>query len=131
VISFTTNSVVFFTPTNTVSALGMDTCQGRTVASAANCLGPVAIAASVAQAYQASEPLVAILGVPYIARGVLNLSFFTEQGRTYTVQYKNTLSDATWTDLETIIGTGDDMSIPDPVAPQQPTRFYRIVPTKQ
>ncbi len=54
------------------------------------------------------------------------ISFTTLSGKTYTLQFKNLLSDASWTPLPNpVIGTGNVMSIPDSTA-QPATRFYRI-----
>jgi hypothetical protein len=124
--SYTTNSVVSFTPTNTVTATGLDICQARTVSAAANCLGPVALAA-LAPVVQTAPPLVQVQGVHALANGVISLSFPTENGKSYTVQYKNTLKDPTWTQLETVVGTGGNLPITATTAAQQPTRFYRVV----
>jgi uncharacterized repeat protein (TIGR01451 family) len=116
VTTYTTNSVVSFTPTNTVTATGMDARQGNTVAATANCPDPVG----------------QVLPAPVIitmANGLLGLSFPSENGKSYTVQYKTALSDPTWTDLETVVGTGGNLPVTDGVAAQQPTRFYRVIST--
>jgi hypothetical protein len=118
VTTYTTNSVVSFTTTNTVTAIGMDICQDLVVA-AANCLGPVA----------PTTP-VPVIGTPTInADGFFSLSFATENGKSYTVQYKNKLNDPTWTDLETVVGTGGTLIITDATAAGQPTRYYRVMAT--
>jgi hypothetical protein len=113
VTTYTTNSVVFFTPTNTVIATGVDICQARTVTDTADCLGsgPGALTA---------------LGAPAAAGGFFSVSFPTEKGKTYTVQYKNALNDPIWTDLETVAGTGGPLSITNTDTTPHPTRFYRI-----
>ena len=116
--TYTTNSVVTFTATNTVTASGMDICQASTVTAAANCLGPVAPAAA-APAFRASG----------VANGLFRLSFPSQNGILYTVQYKNKLTDRAWTDLEIVIGTGGNLSITDAAAARQPTRFYRVILT--
>jgi hypothetical protein len=116
VTTFTTNSVVTFTPTNNVTATGLDTCQARTVSAAANCQGPL---------FQAS--LARFIGAPTVAQGVLSLSFPTEKGKAYTVQYKDRMNDPAWTDLETVVGTGGNLPITDTAAARQPTRFYRVI----
>jgi uncharacterized repeat protein (TIGR01451 family) len=111
---FTTNSVVTFTPTNTVTANGVSICQVPVTATA-NC-GCV------------TSPLRG----PVIGKLTINsdhnlsLSFPTEQGKSYTVQYKNNLSDTAWTDLETVVGTGGNLNINDPTPAGLPSRFYRI-----
>jgi hypothetical protein len=110
--------VVTFTTTNTVTASGTDICQARTVAAAANCLGPVALALASPQ-FRASA----------IANGLFSLSFPSQSGSSYTVQYKNALTDPDWTDLEAVVGTGGDLSITDPAMAQRPARFYRVILT--
>jgi hypothetical protein len=126
VFAFSTNSVVTFTPTNTVTVIATDVCLTRTVAAAANCLGPVATSAPTNPPVQ---PLVPVIAAPTIANGIFRLSFLTTVGKWYTVQYKNALGDPAWTDLETVVGTGGSLPITDPAAVQQPTRFYRIIST--
>ena len=116
--TYTTNSVVTFIPTNNVSASGMDICQARTVAAAANCAGPLGPAV-VEPEFRASAMAV--------SSGLFRLSFPSQGGMSYTVQYKNALTDPAWTDLETVVGTGASLSITDPGAAERPTRFYRII----
>jgi uncharacterized repeat protein (TIGR01451 family) len=120
VTTYMTNSVVSFTPTNTVTATGMDICQTRTVVAAANCLGPVV-------------PTLLIIATPRVnSDGFFSLSIPTEIGKSYTVQYKNNLTDPTWTDLVppgSVSGTGGPLTITDPTPAGQPTRFYRIMVT--
>jgi hypothetical protein len=117
VTTFTTNSVVSFTPTNTVTATGMDTCQSRIVTAAANCLGRI------------GPSIVPAISAPMMAHGILSLSFPTENGKSYAMQYKNTLNDPTWTDLETVVGTGGNLTITDATAAQRWMRFYRVMAT--
>ena len=114
--TYTTNSVVSFTPTNTVTATGMDTCQDS-VAAAADCLGPVV-------------PLVVVAGTTNSpTNGFLeySLSFPTQTGRSYYVEYKNALLDPIWLLLlGPIPGDGTIQTFTDSIVPGQPTRFYRI-----
>jgi len=117
VTTFTTNSLVTFTSTNTVTATGMDTCLARTVSAAADCLGPIV----------APTPLVHITGSPVVTSGFFGLAFPTEIGESYTVQYKDVLTDPVWIDLEIIIGNGGVMSLTDPTLNLPPSRFYRII----
>jgi type VI secretion system secreted protein VgrG len=124
VTTYTTNITVTFTPTNTVTATGMDICQARTAAAAADCLGPVPL---VVERDPSVQLLVSIIGAPSLANGLF--AFPTETGKSYTVQYKNSLSDPAWTDLETVAGTGGNLPITDPAAPRQPARFYRVIST--
>ncbi len=124
VIRYTTNSVVSFTATNTVTVTGLDACQARTVAAAANCPGPVAPSPQF-------SPLVQLLGAAIrasmAANGSFSLSFPSEKGTSYTVQYKNSLSDATWTEWKQVVGTGGNVPLTDATAALQPRRFYRIM----
>jgi hypothetical protein len=116
--TITTNSVVTFTPTNTVSATGRDICQARTVSAAANCLGPIA------QAARAS-----VIGSPTLTNGLWSLSFPTENGKAYTLQYKNRFDDSVWINLGTVAGTGATLSLTDTTGVQPATRFYRVIST--
>jgi hypothetical protein len=118
VTTYTTNSVVTFTPTNSVTATGMDICQDRIVAAAANCLGPIG-----------PPQFAPVFGVPTMTNGFFSVSFSGENGISYTVQYKNALNDPAWTDLETVVGTGGNLSITDAVVAQRGSRFYRVILT--
>jgi hypothetical protein len=54
------------------------------------------------------------------------VSFLTESGFTYTVQFKTALDDANWQDVPpTITGDGGVKSVSQPTA-GQPARFYRV-----
>ena len=124
---YTTNSIISLTPTNTVIATGIDICQALTVVAAANCLGPVAMAAALGQSVPMVQSQVSALFSPTMFKGSFRLTFPTESGKWYVVQYKNTWSDRVWTDLENVLGTGGNMPITDATAAQQPMRFYRVV----
>ena len=54
----------------------------------------------------------------------LNFSFSTVSGLNYTIEYKNKLSDPSWTVLRTLTGNSSAFNLSDPVA--APTRFYRV-----
>jgi hypothetical protein len=54
----------------------------------------------------------------------LALSFATQTGFTYTVQYKNNLTDATWATLGSVSGDGTVKSLNDTMT--QSSRFYRL-----
>jgi hypothetical protein len=56
--------------------------------------------------------------------GVVSLTFPTERGLGYTVQYKTNLTDATWQSLSTVNGTGSSGLATDPAG--QARRFYRL-----
>jgi hypothetical protein len=55
----------------------------------------------------------------------LSLSFATQAGPTYFVEYEDRLSDASWLVLETRVGDGSVMTVVDPAATAM-SRFYRI-----
>ena len=57
--------------------------------------------------------------------GSINLSFPTQNGSTYTVQYKTNFSDATWQTLTNITGNGSAQAAAD--AEGQKSRFYRVM----
>ena len=115
--TFVTNSVVMFTPTNTVSAMGVDLCQSRTVSAAANCSGPILLGFSTRIVTDAS-----------MLSGFFRMSIPTLTGESYTVQYKNKLTDPVWTDLQTVAGTGGTLIITNATT-GQPSRFFRIKAT--
>ena len=115
--TYTTNSVVSFTPTNTVTATGMDILLVSNVTASANCIGPVAPAVT------------PVIGTSRMdINGSFSLAFPTEKGNSYTLQYKNTFTDPTWTNLPgmPVPGTGGILTITDPTAAGQPSRFYRV-----
>ncbi len=115
--TFVTNSVVTFMPTNTVTAMGVDMCQSRTVSAAANCAGPVQLAYSTMVVQDAT-----------LLSGFFRMSIPTVTGESYTVQYKNKLTDPVWTDLQTVAGTGGTLIITNPTT-GQPSRFFRFKAT--
>jgi hypothetical protein len=57
--------------------------------------------------------------------GQFGLSFLSQQGATYQVEYSDSLSPANWQPLETVIGDGTVKNIADRNA-TVPNRFYRI-----
>jgi hypothetical protein len=62
---------------------------------------------------------------PALTNGQFTFGFNTITNRSYTVQFKNDLSDATWTFLTNFTGDGTLWQLPpsDPLAPQ---RFFRV-----
>jgi beta-glucanase (GH16 family) len=54
----------------------------------------------------------------------IQISFATQQGVSYQVQYKNQISDATWTPLQTIAGDGTTKTVLYPAT--APWRFYSV-----
>jgi hypothetical protein len=113
--TYITNSLVTFTPTNTVTVTGVDVCQGRTAGAAANCQGLIT---------PSSGP---VISKPTMVNGAFSLTFPTTIGETYTLQYKNHLTDPAWTDLQAVAGTGGNETLTDLTAGTQPTRFYQVV----
>ena len=55
----------------------------------------------------------------------INLSFPTQSGYTYTVYYKNNITDLTWLTLGSVPGNGSVQIIPDGTGGQS-QRFYRL-----
>jgi hypothetical protein len=117
--TYTTNNVIRFTPTNTVMAIGTDICQDS-VTAAADCVGPIV-------------PIVLDIGITNGPNGglMLSLAFPTQSGRSYYVVYKDALTDPDpWIILSgPTAGTGGILTIPEPLDPGQPSRFYRIMIT--
>jgi hypothetical protein len=119
VTTYTTNCVVWFTPTNTVTAIGTDICQDS-VTAVADCYGPIV-------------PLVVVAGTTNSpTNGFLeySLSFPTQIGRSYYVEYKDALTDPIWLLLlGPLPGDGTTWTLTDSILPGQPSRFYRIMIT--
>jgi len=118
VSSFATN-VVITGLTNLVTASGTDACLARTVTATATCSSP------------GSQPVPLVNGggksaQPQYSNGVFSLSFATENGVSYLVQFKTALSDPAWTDLQVVPGTGGIVTVPHAVH-GQPTCFYRVM----
>jgi hypothetical protein len=59
-----------------------------------------------------------------LSGGNINLSFLTQLGHSYTVQYKDNLTDVSWSTLSVTDGTGADVVVPDSTGNGQ--RFYRL-----
>ena len=69
-------------------------------------------------------PANAVSITPSLSGATLNLSFPTQTGFSYTVQYKTNLTDATWNTLTTTNGTGST-AVPKTSA-NNASRFYRL-----
>jgi len=125
VTSFSTNTVASYTTnivagaiTNTVTASGGDVCQGRTVTALATCI----------EAGGSEVPSLSVnagLPPPRVSNGVFSWSFATENGVAYGIEYKASLSDPAWTELETVTGTGGITTLSNSVA-NRPSGFYRL-----
>lgn len=62
---------------------------------------------------------------PSVAGGNIVLTFATETGFSYQVQYKDNLSDASWSNLgSAVVGNGANQSVSDPTVGSK--RFYRL-----
>jgi hypothetical protein len=59
------------------------------------------------------------------AGSTVTISFTSVLGASYTLEYKNSFSDATWTAVSSANGTGETMSIIDSSATPS-ARFYRV-----
>ena len=70
----------------------------------------------------------AVAGLPTVtvslASGSIHLSFATQNGSNYTIQYKTNLTDAVWQTLSTVGGNGSAQIVADPA--NQKSRFYRL-----
>lgn len=60
--------------------------------------------------------------------GGFGTSFGTDAGRSYVVEFKNALTNASWTLLTNVVGTGSPAIISDPGA-TGPERYYKITTT--
>lgn len=105
---FGTFTTVFNTRAVTITAIGQETCGGTSATNTASC--PVVTTPAFAS-----------------TNGTSSITFPTANGKTYTVQYKNHLLDPAWTNLQTVPGTGSNVTINDTTAAGQPTRFYRVM----
>lgn len=118
VVTTITTNIVAGAQSDTVTASGTDTCCSRTVTATASCSSTVLV-----------PPFVVSLGVrPHSSDGSFGLSFSTEIGASYTVQFKNSFTEPTWTDMPNmpVAGTGGVLTITDWTS-GQPMRFYRVL----
>ncbi len=87
-------------------------------------VGPVANPATMSALGQAMASINRPSMTASVASGVVSLSFPTESGLSYTVQYKTLLSDSGWQTLRAVNGTAGTVVVTDTVGPGQ--RFYRL-----
>jgi hypothetical protein len=87
-------------------------------------VGPVANPATVAALGQAQASINPPPVTASVAGGVVSLSFPTESGLAYTVQYKSNLTDSTWQTLSTVNGTAATVTVTDTTGSTH--RFYRL-----
>jgi hypothetical protein len=72
-------------------------------------------------------PVVHILAVAVVAPGNVQLTWDSEPGRIYRVQFKNNLDDADWIDLPgDVTAAGPTAAKSDPTLGANEQRFYRI-----
>lgn len=71
-----------------------------------------------------NQPVNLIL-TPDVARGTFLLSFATESGRNYRIEYTDSLLPVSWQVLTNLAGNGAVITIPEPATNQQ--RYYRVV----
>jgi Ig-like domain-containing protein len=89
-----------------------------------NTSGPFSISADAGNA-----PIAPLLTAIQFLKGNFLLTFASKAGWTYVVEYKNELSDVSWTELTSVIGDGLEQQLVD-TPPQPGMRFYRVrVPT--
>jgi hypothetical protein len=62
---------------------------------------------------------------PQLRGNAFSLSFATVAGKSYTVQFKNALTEASWQSLPAILGDGTVKTVTDSAA-TVPARFYRV-----
>jgi uncharacterized repeat protein (TIGR01451 family) len=72
-------------------------------------------------------PVSPTITTPVLSGGTAGFSIATEVGVSYKVYYKNSLADADWTLLTTVVGDGTEKPVTDP-GPLPPTRFYTVQP---
>ena len=63
---------------------------------------------------------------PTLQGGKLSVSLQSQPALQYLLQYKNNLTDPTWTTLSITPGTGQTMTLTDPTATGVSHRFYRV-----
>lgn len=101
--------------TNIVTASGIDICQERAVNARAACFGNHRVIIG----GNGAPP-------PAYAGGVFSLSFGTQNGVLYTVQYKDSPGGSDWNYLESVPGTGGVVTVTDSTGGKE-SRFYRVV----
>jgi uncharacterized repeat protein (TIGR01451 family) len=105
--------------TNTVTVTGNDICSGVQVSASATCI---------LTCDGGGQPL--IIFNPTITKDGFTLSFPSEEGNSYTIEYADALNaPIEWKTLTTVNGTGGIIVITDPMT--QPYRFYRVICSPQ
>src|SRR5207245_11405013 len=84
-----------------------------------NTVGPFTVSTTPAQ-----TPAAPVIRTMSYADGVFQLTFATESGQSYAIEYKDHLSDPSWITLTTVAGDDGPLTVVD--APPLPNvRFYR------
>jgi len=72
-------------------------------------------------------PPTILLNSVTISGGVFSLSFNSVSGLNYSLEYKNNLTDGTWTPVApVVVGNGSPVILQDTNAPLPSSRFYRV-----
>jgi hypothetical protein len=66
-----------------------------------------------------------LLTSPQWTNGSFSVNVPTQNGRVYSLEYKDSLSNPTWSGLPLVAGTGGTVNLGDPTATAGP-RFYRV-----
>jgi hypothetical protein len=80
---------------------------------------------SIALVAAGGQPTALTLGNATWQAGVFSISIPTRTNRSYVLQFKQALSDPSWTDLNTVAGTANTTSLTDPAATSAHA-FYRV-----
>jgi hypothetical protein len=64
--------------------------------------------------------------LPGISFDIFSFTFETRPGVVYQVEYKDSLSNQSWSLLQSIQGDGQEMTVRDQIVPQRGMRFYRV-----
>ena len=81
------------------------------------------------QAILVGDPVLPFALSSAIVGGNIQVSFPSQNGVSYQVGYKSSLTNANWIPIETIIGDGNTFSNSYPMS--DPVRFYRISTQQQ
>jgi hypothetical protein len=80
---------------------------------------------SIALVAAGGEPAAFTLGNGTWQAGVFSISVETRSNRSYVLQFKQALTDPNWTDLNTVVGTANTITLTDPAA-KNSYGFYRV-----
>jgi len=98
--------------TDTVTARGMSTCQGRTVTTSAYCFGPVSA--------------LTITSVT-LANGLVTVTWTATPGATYRLQYIANAPNSVWTNVSGDVTAGGATASKSDVVGLAKQRFYRVM----